>query len=74
MKHAIIPDFDFGFIKSIKPYNILVLLLSFSELLALTAWNYYYYPILTAASTVIFGIFCVVTIIVAKKGAEKWTI
>ena len=35
-KHAIIPDLDFGFIKAIKPYNIVVLLLSFAELLCLS--------------------------------------
>ena len=27
LKHAIIPDMDFGFIKAIKPYNIFALLL-----------------------------------------------
>jgi hypothetical protein len=30
LKHAIIPDLDFGFIKAIKPYNVFALLLSFS--------------------------------------------
>ena len=38
LKHAIIPDLDFGFIKAIKPYNIFALCLGFSELLCLTAW------------------------------------
>ena len=73
LKHAIIPDLDFGFIKSIKPYNIFVLLLSFSELLCLTAWNYYY-GIPLAISAVVFGILCVCTIISARKGVEKWII
>ena len=41
LKHAIIPDLDFGFIKAIKPYNFFVLALSFSELFCLTAWNYF---------------------------------
>ena len=73
LKHAIIPDLDFGFIKAIKPYNILVLCFSFSELLCLTAWNYYK-DIPLALSSILFAILCVSTIIVAKKGVEKWAI
>ena len=73
LKHAIIPDFDFGFIKAIKPYNIFVLLLSFSELLCLTAWDYYY-PIPLAVAAMVFGILCVCTMVFARKGVEKWTI
>ena len=73
LKHAIIPDFDFGFIKAIKPYNVFVLLLSFSELLCLTAWDYYE-PILMAITAIVFGVLCVCTMIVARKGVEKWTI
>lgn len=73
MKHAIIPDFDFGFIKAIKPYNILVLCLSFSELLCLTAWDYYN-SLMMAAASILLGILSVCTMIAAKKGVEKWTI
>ena len=73
LKHAIIPDLDFGFIKAIKPYNVLALLLSFFELFCLTAWNYYY-PFQMALCSVIFGILCIGTMICAKKGVEKWTI
>lgn len=73
LKHAIIPDLDFGFIKAIKPYNILVLCFSFSELLCLTAWNFYI-GIPLALSAILFGILCVCTMIVAKKGVEKWAI
>ena len=73
LKHFIIPDLDFGFIKSIKPYNIFVLLLSFAELSCLTAWNYYY-PIPLAISSIVFGVLCVSVMIAAKKGVEKWTI
>ena len=73
LKHAIIPNFDFGFIKAIKPYNICVLCLSFSELLCLTAWDYYY-PIPLAFSAILFGILCICTMVAAKKGVEKWTI
>ena len=72
-KHALIPDLDFGFIKALKAYNILALSLSFSELLCLTAWDYYYsVPLL--ASTVLFGVLCACTMFAAKKGVEKWKI
>jgi hypothetical protein len=73
LKHAIIPDFDFGFIKAIKPYNIFVLLLSFSELLCLTAWDYYYPPQL-AVTAVVFAVLCICTMVFARKGVKKWTI
>jgi hypothetical protein len=73
LKHAIIPDLDFGFIKAIKPYNIFVLLLSFSELACLTARNYYE-AIPLAIAAVVFCVLCVCTMVAAKKGVEKWTI
>lgn len=73
LKHAIIPNRDFGFIKAIKPYNLLALCLSFSELVCLTAWDYYEMVPL-AVSAVVFGALCISTMIAAKKGAEKWTI
>ena len=73
MKHSIIPDFDFGFIKAIKPYNILATCLGFAELLYLTAWNYLYNTTLVISSLVFAG-FCIAMMLAAKKGAEKWTI
>jgi hypothetical protein len=74
LKHAIIPDLDFGFIKAIKPYSVAILCLSFAELGCLTAWDYYFYPIPLAFSAVLFGVLCIVSMITAKKGVEKWTI
>ena len=73
LKHAIIPDCDFGFIKAIKPYNILATCLGFAELLCLTAWDYLYNTQLIITSLV-FAILCVTMMLVAKKGVEKWTI
>ena len=73
VKHAIIPDFDFGFIKAIKPYNILAACLGFAELLCLTAWDYYDNALLVIGSCT-FALLCVVMMRAAKKGAEKWTI
>lgn len=74
LKHAIIPDLDFGFIKAIKPYNVFVLLLSFSELLRLTASGGYDHPVLLAVAAITFGTLCICTMIFARKGVEKWTI
>ena len=73
LKHAIIPDLDFGFIKAIKPSNVFVLLLCFSELLCLTAWDYYY-PVPMAIAATVFGALCICAMLFAKKGVEKWTI
>ena len=73
LKHAIIPNMDFGFIKAIKPYNIFALLLCFSELLCLTAWDYYY-PIQMAIASILFGALCICAMIAAKKGVAKWAI
>lgn len=73
LKHAIIPDLDFGFIKAIKPFNIFAVCLSFSDLLCLTAWDYYY-CIPLALSAVVFGILSVCTMWSAKRGVERWTI
>lgn len=73
LKHAIIPDLDFGFIKAIKPYNYFVLFLSFSELFCLTAWDYFN-SVWVAVLSVVFGILCICTMIAAKKGVKKWTI
>ena len=73
LKHAIIPDCDFGFVKAIKPYNMLAVGLGFSELLYLTARNYLH-NVSIGITSVIFSAFCVAIMIAAKKGAEKWTI
>ena len=73
LKHAIIPDFDFGFIKAIKPYNVLATCLGFAELLCLTAWNYLSNVALVITAFV-FSWLCIAMMFSAKKGAEKWTI
>ena len=73
LKHAIIPNFDFGFIKAIKPYNVFATALGFAELLCLTAWDYLY-NIQLVISSFAFAILCIAMMISAKKGAEKWKI
>ena len=72
-KHAMIPDCDFGFVKAIKPYNMLAAGLGFAELLCLTALNSLH-PVFIVITSVIFSAFCVAIMLAAKKGAEKWTI
>lgn len=73
LKHAIIPNLDFGFIKAIKPYNVLTMFLGFSELICLTAWDYYY-SIPLALSAILFAVLCIFTMLAAKKGVQQWTI
>ena len=73
LKHAIIPDFDFGFIKAIKPYNCFAVGLGFAELCCLTAWDYLYNVPLVITAVVFAGL-CVSTMLVAKKGADRWKI
>lgn len=73
LKHALLPNLDFGFVRAIRPYNLLALCLGFVELLYLSGWCYYSLPF-TALSAVAFAVLCIATVITAKKGAEKWTI
>ena len=73
LKHAIIPDCDFGFIKAIKPFNILAVCLGIAELCCLTAWDYLYNAPLVITS-IAFAISCIATILAAKKGADRWKI
>jgi hypothetical protein len=73
LKHAIIPNLDFGFIKAIKLYNILAVCLGFTELLCLTAWSYLY-NIQLVITSVVFAILCVALMFAAKKGSERWKI
>jgi hypothetical protein len=73
LKHAIIPDCDFGFIKAIKPYNFLAVALGFVELLRLTAWNFLSNALLVITA-VLFTVLCAAMMFAAKKGAEQWTI
>ena len=73
LKHAIIPDLDFGFIKALKPYNVTVLCLGFAELFCLTSW-YYIDGIMLVISTSLFSALTVLSMISARKGVKKWKI
>ena len=73
MKHALIPDQDFGFVKAIKPYNLFALALGFVDLICLSIRGYYN-NIPYVVVSLIFGVLCIATLYAAKKGVEKWTI
>ena len=73
LKHAVIPDCGFTFVKAIRPFNVLAVCLGFAEICCLTAWDYLYNAPLVITS-VIFAVLCVATMIVAKKGADRWKI
>lgn len=77
LKHALIKDDGFGFVKAIRPYNISALLLSFAELIFIVLWvcpQSTYMFIALATISVIFGILGVVTVTKLKKGVEAWII
>ena len=73
LKHAIIPDMGFGFVKAIRPYNIAALSFTFLQLIHLTLWNFCdWIPLVI--SGFIFGIACIVLVIMADKGVKKWAL
>ena len=73
LKHAIAPDMGFGFIKAIRPFNIVSLVFTMLNLLHLTAWNFTEWPITIITGT-LFGVSSLVLVITAKRGVKRWTI
>ena len=73
LKHAIIPDMGFGFVKAIRPFNIAALAFTFLQLIHLTLWNYCGW-ILLLISGIVFGSSCIVMVVMADKGVEKWAL
>jgi hypothetical protein len=73
LKHAIIPDMGFGFVKAIRPFNLVAFFFSFLQLIHLTLWNYCdWIPLLI--SGILFGSSCIVMIVMADKGVKKWVL
>ena len=71
LKHAIIPDMGFGFVKAIRPFNVAALTFTFLQLIHLTLWNFCgWIPLLI--SGILFGCSCVVMIVMAGEGVKKW--
>ena len=73
LKHAIVPDMGFGFIKAIRPFNLSALAFTFLQLIHLTLWNYCgWVPLLI--SGIVFGSSCIVMIVMADKGVKRWVL
>ena len=73
LKHAIIPDMGFGFVKAIRPFNIAALSFTFLQLIHLTLWNFCgWIPLLI--SGIVFGCSCIVMIVMADKGVKEWVL
>ena len=73
LKHAIIPDMGFGFVKAIRPFNVAALSFAFLQLIHLTLWNYCgWIPLLI--SGIIFGSSCIVMIVMTDKGVKQWVL
>jgi hypothetical protein len=71
LKHAIVPDMGFGFVKAIRPFNMAALAFTFFQLIHLTLWNYCgWIPLLI--SGIVFGSSCIVMIVMADKGVKRW--
>ena len=71
LKHAIIPNCDFGFVEAIKPYNMIAVGLGFAELACLCAENCFG-DVAAAVASVVFSVLCAGLMFAAKKGAEEW--
>ncbi len=72
LKHLIFPDVDYGIIKCLKAYNLLVLLyalLCMAEMIAISRNN----EIITAAFSILMGVVILLIVPVAEKGIRKWT-
>jgi hypothetical protein len=73
LKHAIIPDMGFGFVKAIRPFNISAFSFTVLQLFHLTLWNFCdWIPLLI--SGILFGSSCIVMIVMADKGVKKWAL
>ena len=71
LKHAIVPDMGFGFVKAIRPYNIAAFAFALLQLIHLTLWNYCGWIELLVSGTA-FGISAIFVVLMADKGVQKW--
>ena len=58
---------------SVVSYGVPLISLFYSILCAMCVWNYLYNAPLVITS-ILFAVVCVATMVVAKKGADKWKI
>lgn len=73
LKHAIIPDQGFGFVRAIRPFNVTALVFTAASLSHLTVWNFFEW-IAMVISGLSLGAACVQMIIMAKRGIDGWRI
>lgn len=73
LKHILIPDNEFGFIKAIRPFNAAALLFTVCQLLHLTVWNFCDWIPLVVSGT-LSGASCLVMMVMARRGVAKWII
>ena len=73
LKHAVIPDLGFGFVKAIRPFNIAALSFTYLQLIHLTLWCFCdWIPLLI--SGIVFGSSCLAMVITADRGVKKWVL
>lgn len=73
LKHAIISDMGFGFVKAIRPFNVAAVAFTFIQLTHLTLRNYCgWIPLMI--SGIFFGASCIVMIVMAEQGVKKWVL
>ena len=73
LKHAIIPDMGFGFVRAIRPFNIAALSFTYLQLIHLTLWSYCdWLPLLI--SGIVFGSSCLAMVITTDRGVKKWVL
>lgn len=73
LKHVLIPDMGFGFVKAIRPFNGMALLFTAAQFLHLTVWNYGGW-VGTLLTGILLGASSLGMIIMARRGVERWII
>lgn len=71
LKHLIFPDVDFGVVKCLRPYNLLVLIYAaavFAECIGLSRDN----PMLTLISCIVSGVISAAMMPMIVRGLKKW--
>ena len=71
LKHLIFPDVDYGVVKCLRPYNLLVLIYTlsvFAECIGLSRDN----PTLTLVSCIVTGVISAALMPLIVRGLKKW--
>lgn len=73
MKHAMLPDMGFVFVKAVRPYNIMALVFTYSELVHLNMWMSKN-SIGIIITAIVLSLSGVGMMFAVKKGVEQWKI